>query len=265
VLSLAMQASAQRQGANYRRQHLQKQAAPPASPAPATKPARVEDATATVAEPWSAARSKLIVSAESLTVAAYHHETQSTEQDGVTTEVVQSGFSLNLLKGGEFILPFATTRLGLDGVLPHGLTLGASLGYSSIGGEVEATQTGQGLDETEQADLPDVSLLVLVPRAGYLFAPNQYFAVWLRGGFGYARMNVDDPDNPSDLTREMFNLVIDPMLISSPMEHVGILLGPQLNVGLTGSVSGQSFGEQIPETTLTHSSYGICLGLALLL
>ena len=112
VLSLAMQASAQRQGANYRRQHLQKQAAPPASPAPATKPARVEDATATVAEPWSAARSKLIVSAESLTVATYHHETQSTEQDGVTTEVVQSGFSLNLLKGGEFILPFATTRLG---------------------------------------------------------------------------------------------------------------------------------------------------------
>ena len=212
------------------------------------------------------------MSAESLAVVAYYRETTTVEVDdpseGGTSrlEAVQTGFSFGLLKGTELVLPFSTTRLGLDGVLARGLTLGTSLGYSSVGGHIETTQTAEGFaSEAEEDEVADVSLMVFVPRVGYLFAPNQYVSVWVRGGFGYARMSVDDPDSIDDLDREMLNFVLDPMLISSPIEHFGIILGPQLNVGLSGSLRTPSSAASGIETTLTHSSFGVTVGLAFLL
>ena len=236
ALAQAPEAEAQPRGHSYDghrrsrpRRHLGRAPTPPA-PAPTG--------------PWTAARARFILSAESLFGAAHLRQTASATSDGDTAEVSASGFSVHFLKGSDIFDPFGQARLGVDGVVGPGVTLGGSIGYSKY-------------EQTVGSVSNELSGFVIVPRLGYMLAPSRYVGVWLRAGVGYASLNVDN--DGSGLSQHFVGLVLDPMLVVTPLPHVGVTLGPSLNIGLDGKV--KAGGLEVDSTT---SSYGLTAGLALL-
>jgi hypothetical protein len=216
--------------------------------------------------PWTAARSSVIVSAESLAGISYYRLSGSIEESGAQTTRVESGLWINLLKGAQPNHPFAEPRLALDAVIGPGITLGGSIGYSTRSGDATTTQTLRGFEpQTQDDSLATESVFVFVPRFGYLIAPSRYVGVWLRAGVGYAAVSAKDTDDAFDVTQTSVDIMVDPMLVITPLAHVGFLIGPQLNIGVGGSTSGSVGGESAPDNSMRRSAYGVSAGIALLL
>jgi hypothetical protein len=219
--------------------------------------------TATQADAWTADRAHLILSAESLLgISAFRNSHSATTSFG-TAKVVESGASVHLLKGAELVVPFDQARVGLDAVVGPGLTLGAGVGYATVGGESELTSDIPNGEVTNES-LTRLTVFVLVPRVGYMLAVNRHLAIWLRAGAGYASIHLENDDSGDEQTLSSWDLVVDPMLVVSPLPHLGLLVGPSLNFGLTGNVSIDDPNPAILDRSYTASSYGVNAGLALL-
>ena len=208
------------------------------------------------AGPWDASRSRFVLSAESLIGFAYTRQVETARFGSVEATHTTSGPSLHFFKGSEFIDPFGAARLGLDGVVGPGFTFGGSIGYSLYSGTSRTSGAGASSDEGSL----DITIFVVVPRLGVLLAPSRYIGVWLRGGVGYTSVKIEEQQAAS---LHGWALVVDPMLVVTPLPHVGILVGPSLNIGLTG---GQDQPSAPPGQTFsnTWSSYGVSGGIALL-
>jgi len=252
VLSIATSATAQVRGGmetlRQQRQHARRRQLTPASSA------------ASELGPWTAERASVVVSAESLFGVSYFRESLSAEQNGVQAEVSFSGPSFHLFTGAEQLDPFSRARLGVDAVFGPGVTLGGSVGYSSVSASADATANGVALDVGPDQGLTKSTSFVIVPRIGLVLAPSSYLGVWLRAGVGYASVTETQSNGP-DIEVTGVDAVLDPMLIVTPVPHAGILVGPSLNFGLTGHVTG--IDSPVPLTN-TFSSFGLNAGLALL-
>src|SRR5439155_17371307 len=97
-------------------------------------------------------------------------------------------------------------------------------------------------------DLPDVSAFVLSPRLGVVVTLGPKVALWLRGGVTYFQTTVESttttrPATSGDptITRQSkaetsgTAATLDAQLVIVPVDHVGITLGPVLDIGLGGS------------------------------
>jgi hypothetical protein len=213
---------------------------------------------------WNAARSVFILSVESLAGAAYYRQTLSHEEGSRTAEATVSGPSIGVFRGASSSdLALEQPRLAFDAVVQPGFTLGAAFGYSTYSASVDFETN------VPAAPLPDVegssvSCLLVQPRIGYLVPASSKVAVWLRGGAFFLRLTSESDSGGDEMDETAFGLVLDPMLVISPIEHVGLLFGPQLDFGLTGSVQSKSGGQDRPELDFTRSSYGVSAGLALM-
>jgi hypothetical protein len=207
--------------------------------------------------PWDASRSSFILSAESLFGFAYAREVETFKLGAGEATHTTSGPSIHLFKGSELLDPFSNSRLGMDGVVGPGFTFGGSLGYSMFDATARTTGTGVATDNSPVG----VTVFTVVPRLGVLLAPSRYLGVWLRGGVGYTSLKLARPSQ--DVSANSWDLVLDPMLVVTPLPHVGLLVGPSLNFGLAGT-------EESPDApaggtfTNTWSSYGVSAGIALL-
>ncbi len=177
--------------------------------------------------------------------ASGYAETATGTQLGQSVEGRASGASFHLFKGSEIIDPWSEARLGFDAVLRPGITLGTGIGYATV------TRDDPGPPH-------EISLFMIVPRVGFMLGPSRYLGVWLRAGVGYTSVTVATTGN-SDVTQRALDLVVDPQLVFTPFPHAGIMVGPALNVGLSGSASQNS-----NRVEFTSSSYGVNAGLALL-
>ena len=196
--------------------------------------------------PWTAARASFILSAESLLGVANIRRSATQTSDFQTRTQTSSGFSVHLFKGAEMLDPFGQARLGLDGVLGPGVTLGGSIGYATF-------------EETVGRTTNTTSGFVVVPRLGYMLGPSRYLGIWLRAGIGYARLKLNN--GGESVTQRAVDLVVDPMLVVTPLPHVGLTMGPSLNVGLGGDLRSNAPNLDVDATS---SSYGLSAGLALL-
>lgn len=257
VLSLSLNASAQsRRGAGvrhnpYGRQHrLHRRAPSAASEAPRAT------------GPWNAARARFILSAESLLGFTYFRQSADVERDGLSQHTVQSGTELHLLKSGEPSSPYGEARIGLDAVVGPGVTLGGGIGYSTTSEDSVTEVSGSTLPPGDETSTTKLSILVLAPRVGYVLAPSRYVAVWLRLGVTYASLKVTS--STEDLSQGCAAIKFDPMLVITPLPHVGLMIGPDLNVGVAGSLSGTVNGRPLADERIRSSAYGLNAGLALL-
>jgi hypothetical protein len=200
------------------------------------------------------------VSAESLVGVSFFEESLSATQSGVQADATNSGPSVHLFKGAEQLDPFSQARLGVDGVIGPGVTLGTSVGYSVVHSSIHLTANVEGADLNMDQEGGSTSSFLIVPRIGFVLAPNGYLGIWLRGGVGYTSLTQTEPSQP-DVELTSVDLVLDPMLIITPVPHAGILIGPSLNIGLSGAANGIT-----TEVDLTNkfSSYGLSAGIALL-
>jgi hypothetical protein len=179
----------------------------------------------------------------------------------------ESGTDVSLLGAGGFVdNPFSIPRVGFDYVFGSGFSIGGSLGYMVTSGKSEDTDS-DGTSRTQ--DRPTVDILLFAPRLGMFIGATPKLGIWLRGGITRLAMSaererdtIDGATIQTTQTLTLVDLTLDPQLVFSPLPHVGITVGPTLDIGLSGSVenSGPNVGSST-ETELTTSSYGVTAGL----
>jgi hypothetical protein len=137
---------------------------------------------------------------------------------------------------------------------------------------------------TNDRQYPDTSVFLLNPRLGVVLQAAPHVAFWLRGGITYYHSTSESPVttfNPqtgmevngptSTTTTDGTALSIDPEIVFIPFDHVGLTIGPVIDVGLGGSVETEepqfSGGGTPTNTTVKtsrdfkQSSYGAAAGL----
>jgi hypothetical protein len=181
-----------------------------------------------------------------------------------------SGTSVNVLGGspvGSFN-PFSVPFVAAHGVVGSGLTFGGGIGYQT--------------DSQKDGLLTkDVSALSVAPRVGYIVDLGSVVSIWIRVGVTYSSQTTERssecPPNtfctPQSLkqTRSMFDLSLDPMFVFSPLPHLGLLLGPTIDVALSGTedngpiitTTDPNSPPLGPERELRLSSFGVAAGVAL--
>lgn len=183
-----------------------------------------------------------------------------------------SGSSINFLGGsptGDFD-PFSVPFVALYGVFGRGFTFGGGIGY-------------QGASQKQTGTHNDLSAIVLAPRIGFITS-GKTVAIWLRGGLTYSsqRFEYSADCTPGDSTcaaassKQTFSVIdasFDPMVVFTPIPRVGILVGPAIEIALSGkqsldipaSAGVVSTTPSTGESDFRLSSFGVAAGLALFL
>jgi hypothetical protein len=175
---------------------------------------------------------------------------QTFEPDGggpdVDTDTLEVGF---LLSGQS---PFSTSRVAFDVFPIDGLSLGGSVGYLST--TVEDDAGGETTD----------SAFLFGPRVGYLVMFSDLFGIWPRGGFTYLMGEFEDTTIAGldvDTEYGLFALTAEVPIVLAPAEGFAILLGPTLDLSLTGSAEATSaLGSA--DGDLSVVAFGLQAGLA---
>lgn len=188
-----------------------------------------------------------------------------------TVEGEESGTDVSLLSAGGFLEnPFSIPRVGFDYMFGNGLTIGGSLGYMVTSGESE-DKDSDGTTRTQ--DRPTVDIFLFAPRLGVFIGATPKLGIWLRGGVTRLALSSerDRPNGDGTMTRSTYtasfvDVTLDPQLVISPVPHVGITVGPTLDIGVSGSAetTGNNSTSTSAETELTASSYGVTAGLVAL-
>lgn len=188
-----------------------------------------------------------------------------------TVEGEESGTDVSLLSAGGFLEnPFSIPRVGFDYMFGNGLTIGGSLGYMVTSGESE-DKDSTGTTRTQ--DRPTVDIFLFAPRLGVFIGATPNLGIWLRGGVTRLGLSSErDRDNgDGTMTRTTYtatfvDVTLDPQLVISPVPHVGITVGPTLDIGVSGSseTTGNTATSSSIDTELNASSYGVTAGLVAL-
>jgi hypothetical protein len=258
------------------------QTAPPPQSPPPSPPADEETAQVDVPEeaPWAVRDSIFVVAGERLFGLSIVSSTaESGSSSGVFGAPDDSEFSatqLNLLYGNNSldavgnVNPYATPHLSIHGVVAGGLTLGGSIGFMTTSGEVETTEEDpfDGSTTTNRSDAPDRSAFIIGPKIGYLVAANSTVAFWLRAGITYFSLAAEESEDGDTFEQSVngISFSIDPMLVITPIPHVGLMLGPVIDVGLSGKVEAKATGSFSgdSEADFKFSNFGAAAGLAVL-
>jgi hypothetical protein len=166
---------------------------------------------------------------------------------------------LNSVSAGAFTAGNPTfynvPRLGFDYTIIKGLTLGGeAIAFFTLGG---STSTGNAPSTSN----PGGSVFGIAPRVGYIFALNDVFAIWPRGGLSYYDANFSVRDGRFNVCNDtananVFGLDIDPVLTISPAQHFAFMVGPTLDWGFTGGYSTSTPQNGVcSQTTNTSNNY----------
>jgi opacity protein-like surface antigen len=141
--------------------------------------------------------------------------------------------------------PSALPRFALDYTIIQGLTAGATAMISTRGVSLDSDGRDASVPPptTTPPTTPADGLTLLGGvRAGYAYAFDRTFAVWPRLGLGYAASSasVELRDSFGELLGEyetkthFFTTNIELLGAVSPVEHIVLLGGPYLDLGLGG-------------------------------
>jgi hypothetical protein len=115
----------------------------------------------------------------------------------------------------------------------------------SVGGTITYFRTDR--DDDNPNDDDDWSGFLFAPRVGYAIPFADMAGFWPRGGFSYVHFD-DDPNDWDE-----FALNIEAMFWLSPAEGMAFVLGPTLDIGITG--------ERDPDTDIQNTVVGVSVGL----
>lgn len=121
--------------------------------------------------------------------------------------------------------------------------------HLSIGGLVEIASTSGSVDTQQRngtgsvnTDLPTTTNLTLLPRIGYLIPIGDRFAIWPRGGIGYASRQVAEVGTAGNGKQTFSALILDANVdFLFRINETFFLVGaPELGLSLGGSHSDQN-------------------------
>lgn len=144
-------------------------------------------------------------------------------------------------------------RLSLDFFVVEGISVGGSLMYFTRSGETE-TDAGS-------TDNPSTSTFGIAPRVGYAMAFDETFSFWPRAGITYFSSKTETTPTggggTDTITVSGMDLTIEAMVGISPIENIAFLVGPYLDLGLSGTVKDEPAGGSSTETDAKLTSYGL--------
>lgn len=165
----------------------------------------------------------------------------------------------NVALGG--INPYSVPRISFDYLVIDGLTLGGSLIYAhqSLTDKARVGNTNVVVSNDYSANL-----FAIAPRVGYAYMFSEAVGIWPRGGFTYHYQSVDDGNNNKD-SLDGFALNLDAPFVISPIDQFAFLVGPAIDIGLTGNAkatrNGGPLGTVTTETDYTLFGFGLYAGL----
>ena len=123
-----------------------------------------------------------------------------------------------------------------------GITWGALVGFTQL-----------HLDGDEDDD-DDSNLVILraKPRVGFTFSKDEKLAAWLRLGPSLLLMHSSGDDG-DDSTNYTFAASGEAYVVYTPVEHIGIVAGPVVDVHL--------FGRDDDDDSISYSSFGLAAGM----
>jgi hypothetical protein len=159
--------------------------------------------------------------------------------------------------------PSALPRLALDYVVYQGLTVGGSVMLSTRG--MSLSGSGQKPAAPPSANDDGMTLFGGV-RGGYAYAFDSTFAIWPRLGLSYAYMTsrnelIDPQSGKSSGSYEVRSglsaLNLEVLFAVSPIEHIVVLAGPYLDVGLGGSYTALQESTEFDKRSANLTSLGV--------
>jgi hypothetical protein len=144
-------------------------------------------------------------------------------------------------------------RLGLDFFVTEGVSVGGSFIYLSRSSELET--------DADTTDLGTETAWAIHPRVGYAFALDETFSVWPRLGITYFSFSSEDPENDSTTTVSGLDLTGEIMFGISPMSHFAILIGPYLDLGLSGTAEVEPASGSSTESDARLTSFGLAVSI----
>jgi hypothetical protein len=224
--------------------------------------AKAEDAA-----PTFGAKRQVVVSAERVFGFAYATRSEDESGDGVAATFNHTGTAFGPLGGAVAATELYTVpRLAVDAFWRR-FTLGSAVTFFRASLEENARPA---LTFYEPPAMMDV--LVLAPRAGYLVALGHFVNIWPRVGFTYVLAHSSTtydvagsaqavPQGPTTSTIVLYALTLEAPVAIRLVEHVLIVAGPSLDVGLDGreTVNGQPRSQS---ATIRETDLGVTCGLA---
>jgi hypothetical protein len=156
--------------------------------------------------------------------------------------------------------PAQLPRFALDYVIQSGFTVGGSLMFVSRSlSEDDVTVVPPGTRE-------DGSTFFAGARAGYAFPFDETFGIWPRAGLSYAlaTASYDSVDEDGEATEfstntHYFDLNLEALAVISPLEHIAIMAGPYLDLGLGGKHKVEQDGTEIDSRNANLTSFGLVI------
>lgn len=148
--------------------------------------------------------------------------------------------------------PGTTPRFGFDYFVAENVSIGGGLLYWTRSGETED-------DAGNDADLSEVTVFALAPRAGYALGLSDSIYLWLRGGFTWLSYN-EDADGGGETSATLLTLDLEAQFVFGIADGFGVTAGPLVNFPLTGSYE-TDLGAVEFDGDLSYQNFGIAAGL----
>jgi len=167
--------------------------------------------------------------------------------DGTTTIALFGMGTTGLLGGGVGIGTMQLPRIGFDGFVIDGLSIGGSFVVFNA-----ADDNGSETD------------FLLAPRVGYAYMFSSVIGIWPRGGLSYwhASYSPNRGRDFADGSAHAFAFDVDCPLLIFPAKAFAITVGPLLDVSFGGKWSRQTGNGTEISNDLSVTQFGLSAGIA---
>jgi hypothetical protein len=204
----------------------------------------------------------IALGAERLT--GFYHSKDSIGPNDVTRNKISL---LGEASNGPYDLP----RIGIDGFIIDGLSLGGTLAIGHTA-QTDKTAVAGGSTSTDSSG----TAVLFAPRVGYGVMFSEHVGIWPRGGFSYFTASSDGSGTVSvggvainaggtSVSRHYFSLNIDVPFLFKLAPNFAITAGPTIDVSLDGSQKVDLNGGGTATNDASYAAFGIAAGLVALL
>jgi opacity protein-like surface antigen len=172
-----------------------------------------------------------IISADRLLPLLSYQSVTTTPPGGPSD--TQSRTSIALMNNGPFGVFnsfYNLPRLGFDWLPIDNLTLGGAAWFYTDLQAADATSTN---GVSKSTDTPKATYWGIAPRVGYIIRMGDMLSLWPRAGVEYHHVSYSDVGAGSSSVIQ-FALEAEAMLVISPWNHFGFMVGPTLDAPISG-------------------------------
>jgi len=138
-----------------------------------------------------------------------------------------------LLSNDRDVLSVRAPQVGGHYFIIPNLSIGATLGYDSWGGNTTSAPNPNGVTVTQSRG--DASTFVFMPKVGYALMLGDTIGFWFRGGPGFFHYGENGADTRFKDGVTFWLLSLEALFVVNPVPHFGFFVGPQADISFAGT------------------------------